>query len=104
MIEGKACGSENDGTAWRSRWSESSGQWVKSDQVPLLSLEVHSGSLNNNSNGRQCKRLEHGKSKSRILAQEGGELLAIQQLKHAHNRIQSKRDDEVFLRILKTDW
>jgi len=41
MVEGKACGSENDGSGWRSRWSESSGQWVKSGRFPLCSIEVH---------------------------------------------------------------
>jgi len=46
-------------------------------------------------NATQCKRLDHGKSRFQILVQEGGELLAIQQLKGAHNRIQSKRDEEV---------
>ena len=40
MVEGKACGSENDGSGWRSRWSESSGQWVKSGRFPLCSIEV----------------------------------------------------------------
>ena len=40
MVEGKACGGENDGSGWRSRWSESSGQWVKSGRLPLCSIEV----------------------------------------------------------------
>jgi hypothetical protein len=40
MVEGKPCGSENDGAAWRSRWSQSTRQQVKSGPVPLLSLEV----------------------------------------------------------------
>ena len=40
-VEGKPCGSENDGAAWRSRWSESTRQWVKSGQIPLCSLEVN---------------------------------------------------------------
>jgi hypothetical protein len=40
MVEGKACGSENDGSGWRSRWSESTGQWVKSGRFPLCSIEV----------------------------------------------------------------
>jgi hypothetical protein len=40
MLEGKACGSENDGSGWRSRWSESARQRVKSGRVPLCSLEV----------------------------------------------------------------
>ena len=30
-----------------------------------------------------------------ILAQERGELLALQQLKHAHNQLRSQRDEEV---------
>ena len=44
MVEGKACGSENDGSGWRSRWSQSGGQWVKSGQIPLCSIEVPNGS------------------------------------------------------------
>ena len=44
MVEGKACGSENDGSGWRSRWSESSGQWAKSGRFPLCSIEVLSRS------------------------------------------------------------
>ena len=40
MVEGKACGGENDGSGWRSRWSESSGQWVKSGRLPLCSIKV----------------------------------------------------------------
>jgi hypothetical protein len=76
-VEGKLCGSENDGTESRSRWSESAHQWVKSGAIPLLSLEVciivHEQQLTR----PQCKRLDHGKSRFQILAQEG-ELLAIQ--------------------------
>ena len=39
-LEGRACGSENDGAAWMARWSQSTGQWVKADRVPLCSFEV----------------------------------------------------------------
>jgi hypothetical protein len=62
-VEGKLCGSENDGTESRSRWSESAHQWVKSGAIPLLSLEVciivHEQQLTR----PQCKRLDRGKSR-----------------------------------------
>ena len=46
-MNGKTCGSENDGAAWRSRWSQSTRQHVKSGVVPLLSLEVVNSFLKN---------------------------------------------------------
>lgn len=40
VLQGWTFSSENDGAAWKCRWSTTSGQWVKSGAVPLLSLEV----------------------------------------------------------------
>ena len=40
LLHGWNFNSENDGTAWKSRWSTTSNQWVKTGAVPLVSLEV----------------------------------------------------------------
>jgi hypothetical protein len=45
VVNGASLASENDGSAWKMRWSSTGNQWVTTGGVPLVTVEAGSGFL-----------------------------------------------------------
>jgi len=75
--------SENDGSAWKERFSASAGQWVTTGGAPLLTI--------------QTKKGPETYQRARILAQEVGELIALLQLKASKQTYQNELNREAFI-------